>query len=354
MKTYFELLEQTMTQSPSFDGQAAHLIHLTNVNGMTVSLMDIGATWLSCTLPVNGEHREVLLRSPNMAEHMKQGAYFGSIIGRFANRIAKGQFEVDGEHYQLAINNGENALHGGLQGFDKRRWKIEQQNDQLVTFSLHSSDGDQGYPGNLDVKVTYMLTDENELAIAYNAKTDQTSPVNLTNHAYFNLAGEGSLANALAHKLQIHATHYLPTDNGLIPTGELKSVMGTSFDFNHAKLIGEELLSDQDQQIAKGYDHCLVFSDQVTDGIQAAAVLTAPAGDVRMTVKTTKPAMQFYSGNFLVGTPGRSKIYAAYDGVALETQYYPDGPNKLEWWRNSGMLSAGDSYKHKTVYLFEF
>lgn len=138
MKAYFEQLEQVMAQTPSFDGQTANLIHLTNVNGMTVSLMDIGATWLSCTLPVDAENREVLLRSPNMVEHMKQGAYFGSIVGRFANRIAKGQFELGGEKYQLGINNGENSLHGGLEGFDKRRWKVEEKNDQQVTFSLRS------------------------------------------------------------------------------------------------------------------------------------------------------------------------------------------------------------------------
>jgi aldose 1-epimerase (EC 5.1.3.3) len=220
MKAYFEQLEKTMAQAPSFDGQTANLFHLTNANGMTVSFMDIGATWLSCTLPVNGENREVLLRSPNMAEHMKQDAYFGSIVGRFANRIAKGQFEIYGEKYQLGINNGKNSLHGGLEGFDKRRWNIEEQSNQQVTFSLYSPDGDQGYPGNLDVEVTYTLTDENELAIAYDAVTDQRSPVNLTNHAYFNLAGEASCAKSLDHTLQLNADHYLPTDTGLIPTGE--------------------------------------------------------------------------------------------------------------------------------------
>ncbi|MDE1513644.1 galactose-1-epimerase [Vibrio sp. dsl-7] len=354
MMSNFEQVTLAMGQSPSFDGQPAKFVHLTNAQGMSVVLMDIGATWLSCTLPVNGSEREVLLRSPNMEEHLKQGAYFGAIVGRFANRIAKGQFEIDGERYQLAINNGENALHGGWQGFDKRRWQIVEQSAQQVRFTLHSADGDQGYPGNLDVQVTYTLSDDNQLLIAYQAQTDKASPLNLTNHAYFNLAGEGAVANALTHKLQIHASHYLPTDNGLIPTGELKSVMGTSFDFNHAKLIGEELLSDQDQQIAQGYDHCLVFSDPVTDGIQAAAVLTAPAGDVQMTVKTTKPAMQFYSGNFLAGTPGRSKTYAAYDGVALETQYFPDGPNQRLWNGQAAILKAGERYQHQTCYQFVF
>lgn len=354
MKAYFEQLEKTMAQTPSFDGHAANLIHLTNVNGMTASFMDIGATWLSCTLPVNGETREVLLRSPNMAEHMKQDAYFGAIVGRFANRIAKGQFELEGKQYQLGINNGENSLHGGLDGFDKRRWKVEEQSDQHVIFSLHSPDGDQGYPGNLDVKVTYTLTDENELAIAYEATTDKTSPVNLTNHAYFNLVGEASNAKSLDHTLQLHAAHYLPTDAGLIPTGEQKPVSGTSFDFTEPKPIGQEFLAEQDQKTAGGYDHAFVFKPEVTDGESVAVILVAPNEDVVMKVKTTKPAIQFYSGNFLAGTSGASKTYERYDGLALETQYFPDGPNKPGWGCNNGVLRTGDCYQHQTVYQFEF
>ncbi len=354
MNAYFEQLDQAMTQTPSFDGQAANLFHLTNTNGMTASFMDIGATWLSCTLPLNGEHREVLLHSPNMVEHIRQDAYFGAIVGRFANRIAKGQFEIEGEHYQLDVNNGENALHGGLDGFDKRRWNSVEQSTQKVVFTLHSLDGDQGYPGNLEVKVTYTLTDDNELVIAYEANTDKTSPVNLTNHAYFNLAGEESNAKCLDHTLQLSAEHYLPTDTGLIPTGEQKPVSGTSFDFTEPKPIGQAFLTEQDQKTASGYDHAFVFQPEVTDGVSVAAVLTAPNGDVVMKVKTTKPAIQFYSGNFLAGVPGASKTYALYDGLALETQYFPDGPNKPEWGLNSGVLSSGDCYQHQTVYQFEF
>lgn len=354
MKIYFEQLEQAMAQMPSFDGQTANLIHLTNANGMTASFMDIGATWLSCTLPVNGENREVLLRSPNMVEHMKQDAYFGSIVGRFANRIAKGQFEIDGEKYQLGINNGENSLHGGWDGFDKRRWTVVKQQTQQVVFALHSPDGDQGYPGNLDVKVTYMLTNENQLAINYEAHSDKACPVNLTNHAYFNLAGEASSAKSLEHTLQLNAGHYLPTDAELIPTGEQKPVSGTSFDFTEPKLIGQEFLAEQDQKTAGGYDHAFVFMPEVTDGVSVAAVLIAPKEDVVMKVKTTKPAIQFYSGNFLAGTPGASKTYERYDGLALETQYFPDGPNQPQWGLNRGMLSAGDGYQHQTTYQFEF
>ncbi|WP_229601048.1 galactose-1-epimerase [Vibrio cincinnatiensis] len=350
----FEQLEQSMGQAPSFDGQPAKLIHLTNAQGMTVSFMDIGATWLSCTLPVNGEHREVLLRSSNMDEHMKQNAFFGAIVGRFANRINKGKFTLDGQTYQLGINNGENSLHGGLEGFDKRRWVIVERDQQRVVFALHSEDGDQGYPGYLDVKVGYRLTNDNQICINYHAHGNHTCPVNLTNHAYFNLAGEGSSVNCLGHTLQINAYHYLPTDSGLIPTGELKNVFGRSFDFTRAKLIGEALLSDNDQQLAGGYDHCFVFMDEVTDGKKAAAVLVAPEGDVSMTVKTTKPAMQLYSGNFLAGEQGASRTYAAYDGVALETQYFPDGPNHPEWEKQNGILNAGEVYQHQTSYQFIF
>ncbi|MGY0614153.1 galactose-1-epimerase [Vibrio sp. FJH11] len=354
MEAVFKPLEQTMAKTPSFDGQNANLIHLTNANGMTASFMDIGATWLSCTLPINGEHREVLLRSANMAEHMQQGAYFGAIVGRFANRIAKGQFEVEGQRYQLDINNGENALHGGLNGFDKRRWTIVDHSSQQVVFVLNSPDGDQGYPGNLDVKVTYILSNDNELIIEYGASVDKTCPVNLTNHAYFNLAGEGSEENALAHTLQLNATYYLPTDAGLIPTGEQKPVAGTSFDFTEPKWIGKDFLAEQDQKTAAGYDHAFVFTPEETDGVSAAAVLIAPKEDVLMRVKTTKPAIQVYSGNFLAGTPGASKVYESYDGLALETQYFPDGPNKPEWGLNRGVLSSGGCYQHQTVYQFEF
>jgi aldose 1-epimerase len=354
MDAVFKQLKQTMAQTPSFDGQTANIIHLTNANGMTVSFMDIGATWLSCTLPINGEHREVLLRSENMAEHMKQSAFFGAIVGRFANRIAKGQFEVDGKCYQLDINNGENALHGGVSGFDKKRWAIVGHDSQQVEFMLTSPDGDQGYPGNLDVKVTYTLTNDNELVIEYGASVDKTCPVNLTNHAYFNLAGEGSEETALAHTLQLNAAYYLPTDAGLIPTGEQKLVAGTSFDFTQPKLIRRDFLAEQDQKTASGYDHAFVFMPEVTDGVSATAVLIAPKEDVVMRVKTTKPAIQFYSGNFLQGIPGASKIYDFYDGLALETQYFPDGPNKPEWGLNSGILSSGGCYQHRTVYQFEF
>lgn len=354
MITNFEQLEQDMASTPSFDGQLAKLVHLKNSNGMSASFMDIGATWLSCSIPVNEEDREVLLRSPNMAEHMEQSAYFGAIVGRFANRIAKGQFELEGKRYQLGVNNGENSLHGGVEGFDKKRWSIVEQSAQKVVFTLHTKDGEQGYPGNLAVKVTYSLTDDNQVSISYEATTDKTCPVNLTNHAYFNLAGEASGSKSLDHVLQLSSGHYLPTDQGLIPTGEIKAVKDTSFDFSQAKLIGRDFLTESDQKIAGGYDHAFVFQQEVTDGESTAAILISPNKDLTMRVKTTKPAVQFYSGNFLAGTPGKSTHYELYDGLALETQYLPDGPNKPEWGSKRGILTPEETYQHQTVYQFEF
>lgn len=352
--SYFEEIERVMTESVAFDGHPAQLVHLENCNGITASFMDIGATWLSCYLPIGKNGREVLLRSPNMTEHKKQTAYFGSIVGRYANRIAKGVFHIDGVSYQLGMNDGTNSLHGGCIGLDKKRWKIEQQDKQQVVFTATSPDGDQGYPGKLSIKVTYTLTDDNELSIAYQATTNKATPVNLANHAYFNLAGESSTFKSLDHTLQLKAPYYLPTNDELIPTGELKSVQGTSFDFTQGKAIKADFLTDEDQQLAGGYDHAFIFDSKFTDGNQVVATLTSPKQDLKMEIRTSKPAIQFYSGNFLAGTAGKSKQYELYDGLALETQFYPDGPNHPEWNEAAGILKPEESYNHSTVYHFHF
>ena len=354
IRTYLASLQDSMTNTPSFDGQPAQLITLENTKGMTASFMDIGATWLSCTLPVNGESREVLLRSPNMSKHMQQSAYFGAIVGRYANRIDKGKFTINNESYCVSINDGDNSLHGGTFGFDKHRWQIDSHTKNSVVFSLSSPDGDQGYPGNLDVKVIYSLTEDNAIQIDYHAETDKACPVNLTNHAYFNLAGESSEAKSLDHMLQMNADHYLPTREDLIPTGELRSVTSNSFDFTKEKKIGTDFLGDKDQLIAGGYDHAFIFEKSMSDSKTAVVTLTSPQQDVVMKVITSKPAIQFYSGNFLAGTPGASKEYQLYDGLALETQYFPDGPNHPEWGLSCGVLSPGEHYQHQTTYQFEF
>lgn len=351
---HFSTIEDAMTQSASFDGLPAKVIHLKNASGMTASFMDIGATWLSCSLPLPGEQREVLLRSPNMAEHMRQGAYFGSVVGRYANRIDKGQFEIGGTSYQVTCNNGENALHGGVEGFDKRRWSIDSHTESTLVMSLQSEDGDQGFPGTAKVQVEYQLTDDNALMITYQASCDKTTPMNLTNHAYFNLAGESSTAKSTDHKLQMCADAYLPTREDLIPLGELKPVEGTSFDFTVLKQVGRDFLSEQDQITAGGYDHAFVFDAKLTDGCAVVATLESPEQDVLMEVQTTKPAVQFYSGNFLDGTPGLSRTYDKLDGLALETQFFPDGPNRPEWGSSNGVLEAGENYQHQTTYRFKF
>ncbi|PMJ92599.1 galactose-1-epimerase [Vibrio sp. 10N.261.55.A7] len=347
-------LEVAMTSTPAFDGKKATVIHLSNSNGMTASFMDIGATWLSARLPVGSEHREVLLRAANMEEYIKHSAFIGAVVGRFANRICKGSFSISGEAFSVGTNNGNNALHGGLDGFDKRRWLVESQSDNHVVFALESPHGDQGFPGNLSAKVLYTLTEDNAIKIDYMAEVDSASPVNLTNHAYFNLAGESSQAKSQDHSLQIAAPHFLPTNDESIPTGELRSVVGSSFDFTQMKRIGSEFLADHDQEMAGGYDHSFVFDEKECDADTVVATLVSPQQDVVMKVKTTKPAVQFYSGNFLAGCIGASKRYQNFDGLALETQYFPDGPNRPEWGENRGILEAGEPYSHTTIYQFEF
>lgn len=350
---YFDEITSAMASVPSFDGLPAKLVHLTNANGMTASFMDIGATWLSCSLPVSGR-REVLLRAENMQEHLKQEAYLGAVVGRFANRIAGSRFEINGLEYQVDANEKTNSLHGGTVGFDKQRWKIEARSPQSVTFSLSSPDGDQGYPGNLNVVVTYTLTDTNAVKIEYLAEVDKDCPVNLTNHAYFNLAGEPAKDDCRQHSLQMQGLHYLPTSSDMLPLGELKAVENTGFDFSSEKLIEQDFMLDDDQKTASGYDHAYVLDASMTDGEQVVAKVTSPQRDVVMTMATTMPAVQLYTGNFLTGVEGRSGTYLNHAGLALETQYLPDGPNHKEWGDKCGILKSGQPYQHKTIYQFEF
>ncbi|WP_436317847.1 galactose-1-epimerase [Vibrio agarivorans] len=349
-----EQLENTMCGTSYTDGEQAILVHLRNSNGVTATLMDIGATWLSFCAPVQGKDRELLIRANDMDAYLEQEAYLGATVGRFANRIAKGQFSIDGREYQLPINNGENSLHGGELGFDKKRWTIIEQTHSSVTFFLHLHDGEQGYPGNMDVKVRYELTQDNALEIRYEATCDKDCPVNLTNHAYFNLSESSEDGIALKHHLKVEAEYYLPVSETLIPTGELKPVVGTSFDFQKEKEIARDFMSDSDQAIASGYDHCFVFSQKDCDAESIVATLTAPERDLKMHVKTTKPGMQCYTGNFLAGINGYDKSYKNNDGVALETQYFPDAPNQPQWKSRNPLLKAGATYQHKTVYQLEW
>ncbi|WP_243694235.1 galactose-1-epimerase [Vibrio viridaestus] len=347
-----ESITKAMTQSPSYDDGIAKVIHLTNSNGMSATFMDIGATWLSCTVPVNGTQREVLLRSKNMDEHTKQTAFLGAVVGRFANRLKDGVFSIHDASFQVTKNEGTNALHGGIEGFDKRRWEVIDQANQKVTFGLTSADGDQGFPGKLVATVQYVLTENNAVEIHYNASVDKDCPINLTNHAYFNLSGTDVLTSCLEHSLTMDATHYLPTESDMLPTGELKVTKGTVFDFSSGKKIGEGFLEDDDQKIAGGIDHAFLLEPSKTDGESVAISLLSPDGCLEMTVKTTKPAVQVYTANFLQGVVGPEGEYENYSAVALETQYLPDGPNHPEWGEWMGVTAANEPYKHKTTYTF--
>jgi aldose 1-epimerase len=321
---------------------------------MQVTFMDIGATWLSCILPLPGEEREVLLGVSTMSGFNKQSSYMGVTVGRYANRIAKGQFAIDGEYFQVETNQAGNTLHGGPEGLDKRRWGIEEQGIDFVQFATVSPDGDQGFPGELSVSVRYQLTDDNKLSISYNAVSDKATPVNLTNHAYFNLLGAESGLDCKSHQLEIAALEYLPTNEVGIPLGELAPVIGTSFDFRQMKAVAQDFLAGEQQQAAKGYDHSFML-DPERDSSDCVARVSLPDESVSMSVYTDKPAMQLYTGNWLAGTPNRSDgCYSDYAGLALETQFLPDSPNHLEWQQPDCILKPGEQYSYTTQYRFDF
>ncbi|MCC4818963.1 galactose mutarotase [Vibrio splendidus] len=347
-------LHQSMTQTAAYDGQPAQLVTLSNKHGMQVTFMDIGATWLSCILPVKGNQREVLLGVDSMENFQKQASYLGATVGRYANRIANGRFKVDGTGYKLDANQSGNTLHGGSDGFDKRRWQLTAQTPMSVVYSLVSADGDQGFPGLLNVSVSYELTEDNRVSIEYFATTDKATVVNLTNHAYFNLLGANSDHDCLSHIVSINASQYLPTNKVGIPLGNLKSVKSTSFDFNQPMMISERLLGDEQQKAAKGYDHSFLLAENCKRD-QCAATVTSPDALVTLKVFSTKPAMQLYTGNWLGGTPNRNGgSYEDYAGIALETQFLPDSPNHPEWKQDSCILRPEQEYRYRTCYQFEF
>ncbi|CAM3779183.1 Aldose 1-epimerase [Vibrio aerogenes CECT 7868] len=347
-------LLKAMTAEPAFDGCPARLVTLKNTAGMSVTLMDIGATWLSCVIPLQYENREVLLGCATMAGFKQMTCYMGATIGRYANRIASGQFAVDGQVYRLSQNQAGNTLHGGEEGFDKRRWEIADQGSDFVRFSLTSPNGDQGFPGRLEVSVTYQLTADNRMEIDYQACTDQVTPVNLTNHAYFNLLGPASGTDCKTHVVQINADAYLPVNQHGIPVSQPVPVHGTGFDFRHPKTIDKDFLTDEQQQLVKGYDHAFRLNAACRSG-RWAAVVSSPDRSVTMKVYTDKPALQLYTGNWLAGEPDRcGGEYGDYAGFALETQFLPDSPHHPEWDQESCMLLPGEEYRYRTTYLFEF
>jgi aldose 1-epimerase len=332
------------------EGQLVTLYKLTNKNGMSVSIMNYGATIVKILAPDRkGRLDDVVLGFDKFSPYPKLSPYFGATVGRYANRIAKGKFSIGKTQYQLACNNGPNALHGGLRGFDKCMWKVEPVESDIpaLRFSRLSLDGEEGYPGNLFVSVTFSLNNDNELRISYEATTDKPTIINLSNHSYFNLAGGGTIRN---HVLTLYADAFTPVDATLIPTGEIKKVAGTPWDFRTPTPIGLHLKETGGKPI--GYDHNYVLNKGVFSDWSLAAEVYEPRSGRTLKISTDQPGIQFYSGNFLDGTLNGAggKVYHQYDAIALETQHFPDSPNHDNF--PSTLLSPGETFKTTSVYAF--
>lgn len=330
-------------------GEAVERYTLRNSRGIQVDFITYGGIITSILAPDRkGVAGDIVLGFDSLEGYLGDHPYFGAIVGRYANRIARGRFVLDGKEYRLARNNGDNALHGGLRGFDKVVWKARQVKDG-VELSYLSKDGEEGYPGNLQVKVTYLLNDKNELRIEYEAVTDKPTVVNLTNHSYFNLSA-GASADILDHRLRVNADRFTPVDAGLIPTGELRSVAGTPFDFRAPHAIGERIHQPDEQlRLGRGYDHNFVLNRRGSGLEMAARVVEAKSGRV-LEVLTTEPGMQLYTGNFLDGSlRGKGgRLYGRHAGLCLETQHFPDSPNRPEF--PSTVLRPGQTFRSTTVY----
>lgn len=346
-------MQFTQEQSHALD--TPQMVTLTNQNGMEITLSRLGASWVSCILPLAGGKRDVVLGSPSMAAQQEQSVYLGATVGRVANRIENAQFSIQGQLYKVTNNQGAHCLHGGNDNFSYRIWNISQLQADFVVFSLVSPEGDQGFPGALHVEVSYELTNENQVVIRYRYQTTATCPVNLTNHTYFNLLGEGTEKTVLEHGLNIHSSQYLPTDSEGIPTGEWREVANTHFDFREVKRIGRDFLQDKEQKAARGYDHTFILSHRRIDGKQTVASLYSPEGDIQMNISTTMPAMQLYTGNYLMGVAGKSREYTPYSGVAFETQFPPNAVNHPEWGMQYSPISRPEHiYTSETSYQFIF
>jgi aldose 1-epimerase len=339
-------------------GDTVHLYTLRNSHGMEARVIDYGAIIVSLKVPDrNGKLEDVVLGFDSIAGYEANDPYFGALIGRYGNRIARGQFTLDGKSYSLAKNNGPNSLHGGNVGFNDVMWHAEPFSDargQGLVFTRTSPAGEEGYPGNLDVKVTYTLSDDNALKFDYEATTDAPTPVNLTQHSYFNLSGDPH-GDILGHVVTINADAFTPVDSTLIPTGEIKSVQGTPFDFRTPHAIGERIdQTDPQLKLGPGYDHNFVLARKDTSftQLEPAATVYEPKSGRVMEVSTTQPGLQFYSGNFLDGTlTGKGGIaYQHRTGFAMETQHFPDSPNQPKF--PSTILRPGQTYHSETVYRF--
>lgn len=344
------------------DGRPVTLYELTNANGVVVRVMNYGGTVQAIEVPDRERVlADVVLGYDDLEGYLEQTSYFGTIIGRYGNRIGGARFELDGKSYPLAANNGPNHLHGGEKGFDKVLWSakpIENSDAVGVTLTYGSVDGEEGYPGALSVEVDYRLTDRDELVIDYRATTDKTTIVNLTNHSYFNLSGA---ADILDHELWIDADRFTPVDDTLIPTGSLREVADTPFDFRYPMAIGSRIEQENEQLgFGAGYDHNYVLRRPViaerptADGGEPLPILAARAIDPKtgriLEVHTTEPGLQFYTGNWLAGPGKAGQIYGRRSGFCLETQHFPDSPNKPDF--PSTVLRPGEQYRSRTIYRF--
>jgi len=336
------------------DGRPITLYTLTNANGVEVDAMNYGGIIVSIRVPDRkGQFADIVLGHENLEGYTPNPPYLGAIVGRYANRIANGTFTLEGKAYTLPKNDGPNTLHGGVdKTFNKVVWDGEALKGKPgVTFTYLSKDGDDGWPGNLKVRVTYTLTNDNELVIDYEATTDKATPINLSQHSYFNLAGEGN-GDILNHELTLNAERFTPVDKNLIPTGELRPVKGTPLDFTKSTRVGERIDSDYEQIVlGHGYDHNWVINRK-GDGLTLAARMYEPTSGRVLEVSTTQPGVQFYTGNFLDGsvTGKKGHVYKRRYGFCLETQHFPDSPNHPDF--PNTVLRPGETFRQKTVFKF--
>jgi len=338
------------------DGRAVEAVTLSNARGVSAKIIAWGATIQSVIMPDrNGRKADVALGYDSIDQYLAKPQYFGPIVGRFGNRLAAGRFTLDGQTYQTPVNNGKNSLHGGTTGFDKVLWEVVSVKSgptASVTLRYVSPDGDQGYPGTMTVDATYSLDEANNLSIEYSATTDKLTIANLTNHAYWNLSGEGSSNGAMGHVVTIPAQTYLPTDDGAIPTGVFKPVAGTVFDFRKPTAVGLRVRDASDQQIVwgRGYDHNWVIGREVTKSQHLMAKVYDPASGRGFELWSNQPGLQFYSGNFLDGTSyGKSKkVYREGDAIVMEPQIFPDSPNQKGF--PDARLAPGQTYRNVMTY----
>ncbi len=337
------------------DGKSTKLFVLTNSNGCEVCITNYGAKVVSLMVPdKNGKLVDVVTGHSSIEEYLQsEEPYFGAICGRTGNRIANGKFVLDGKEYTLAVNNGPNNLHGGLKGFNAVVWDVTEVSANSVTLNYLSKDGEEGFPGNLNVYVTYALTDENALEIIYKADTDAPTIINLTNHSYFNLSGEGD-ASILDHSLKLNADTYLPTDETAIPYGKPENVAGTPFDFTSFHTIGERI-NDNNEQLSfgKGYDHTFVLNKRETNEYTFFGTCYSPKTGIKMDMYTTEPGVQMYTGNWMTGNfeAKNGHRYPERSAVCFETQHFPDSINQPQF--PSVILRPGEVFKSRTTYMFD-